>query len=177
MPLSSGTVRIPKYRPHKPSGLGVVRLGGRDIYLGKHGTPASQEDYRRVIAEWIASSKAPIATPGSAGLVATDLCVNQLLLAYLSFAKGYYVKHDRPTGEYDNMKDAVRPLAIAYGNTAVAQFFGKFKTEWEPDAPYATRTQAKNSVFEYIEVFYNRTRPSSVLSYVSPEAFEAKHTR
>ncbi|HSI37132.1 MAG: IS3 family transposase, partial [Phycisphaerae bacterium] len=29
------------------------------------------------------------------------------------------------------------------------------------------------SIFEYIEVFYNRTRRHSALGYVSPEQFEA----
>ncbi len=28
------TIRIPKYRLHKPTGLGVVRLNGHDVYLG-----------------------------------------------------------------------------------------------------------------------------------------------
>jgi len=36
---------------------------------------------------------------------------------------------------------------------------------------YKTREQARQSIFEYIEVFYNRRHSS--LGYVSPEAFEA----
>ena len=35
------SARIPKYRLHKPSGLAVVRLNGRDVYLGQHGTEES----------------------------------------------------------------------------------------------------------------------------------------
>ena len=31
--------RIPKMQLHKASGQAVVRLGGRDIYLGRYGTP------------------------------------------------------------------------------------------------------------------------------------------
>jgi len=31
--------RIPSYRLYKPTGLAVVRLKGRDFYLGKHCTP------------------------------------------------------------------------------------------------------------------------------------------
>ena len=34
-------VRVPKYRLHKPTGLAVVRLSGRDLYLGPYGTPES----------------------------------------------------------------------------------------------------------------------------------------
>jgi transposase InsO family protein len=35
-----------------------------------------------------------------------------------------------------------------------------------------TREQAKASIFEYIDVFYNRKRLHSSLDYRSPEAFE-----
>ena len=45
--------RIPKYRLHAPSGLAVVRLNGRDIYLGKHGTKESRQEYGRIIKEWL----------------------------------------------------------------------------------------------------------------------------
>jgi hypothetical protein len=37
----------PAYRLHKPTGQAVVRIAGRDFYLGKHGTDASHEAYRR----------------------------------------------------------------------------------------------------------------------------------
>jgi transposase InsO family protein len=38
---------------------------------------------------------------------------------------------------------------------------------------YATFEQARQSIFEYIEAFYNRTRRHSSLGYGSPEALEA----
>ena len=34
--------RIPKYRHYKPKNLGVVRIDGRDIYLGKYNSPESR---------------------------------------------------------------------------------------------------------------------------------------
>jgi putative transposase len=39
---------------------------------------------------------------------------------------------------------------------------------------YSTRQQARASIFQYIEVFYNRERLHSSLGYVSPETFEAR---
>jgi transposase InsO family protein len=36
------------------------------------------------------------------------------------------------------------------------------------------RIQARASIFQYIEVFYNRKRLHSTLDYMSPEAFEAR---
>ena len=52
----STTTRLPKYRLHKPSGLAVVRLSGRDLYLGKHGTSESRNEYQRLISEWLSAS-------------------------------------------------------------------------------------------------------------------------
>lgn len=46
--------RVPSYRLRKPSGQAVVRLGGKDFYLGEHGSQASQAEYRRLISEWLA---------------------------------------------------------------------------------------------------------------------------
>ena len=47
------------------------------------------------------------------------------------------------------------------------------KRELTDHEQYATREQARQSIFEYIEVFYNRKRLHSALGYKSPEAFEA----
>lgn len=115
------TSRIPKYRLHAPSGLGVVRLNGRDIYLGKHGTKESRQEYGRIINEWLANNRLFIPADDATGRPG-DLTVNELVLAYLSFAKGYYVKNGEPTGEMPNVKDALRPVAELYGNTFAGEF-------------------------------------------------------
>ena len=47
-------------------------------------------------------------------------------------------------------------------------FFGTLKAESLHHYRFATREQAKQVVFEYIEVFYNRTRQHSTLGYTSP---------
>jgi len=41
-----------------------------------------------------------------------------------------------------------------YDNAVAESFFGTLKTEWVDDADYRTREQAKQSLFEDIEVFY-----------------------
>jgi putative transposase len=60
-----------------------------------------------------------------------------------------------------------------YDNAAMESFWATLKTELVHPAHYATRQQAKASIFEYIEVFYNRIRLHSSIGYVSPEWFEA----
>jgi transposase InsO family protein len=37
---------------------------------------------------------------------------------------------------------------------------------------YSTRNEARASLFDYMEVFYNRQRRHSTLDYVAPLAFE-----
>lgn len=62
-----------------------------------------------------------------------------------------------------------------YDNAVTESFFGTLKTEHVHHQRYATREQARASVFEWIEVFYNRQRRHSSLGYLSPEAFEAQN--
>ena len=51
--------KTPKYRLHKGSGQALVQLDGRRFYLGRHGSPESLERYHRLVAEWLASGRAP----------------------------------------------------------------------------------------------------------------------
>jgi transposase InsO family protein len=60
-----------------------------------------------------------------------------------------------------------------YDNAAMESFWGTLKTELVNHERYASPAAARASIFEYIEVFYNRIRRHSSLGYVSPEAFEA----
>jgi len=60
-----------------------------------------------------------------------------------------------------------------YDNAVMESFFGTLKTELVHHEHYTTHAQARASIFEYIEVFYNRQRLHSTLGYLSPEAFEA----
>jgi putative transposase len=60
-----------------------------------------------------------------------------------------------------------------WDNAVMESFWATLKTELVHHECYATREQARRSIFEYIEVFYNRQRLHSSLGYVSPETFEA----
>ncbi len=49
--------KVPNYTHHKASGQAVVRIQGKDHYLGLYGSDASHEAYQRLIAQWRAGSK------------------------------------------------------------------------------------------------------------------------
>ncbi len=59
-----------------------------------------------------------------------------------------------------------------YDNAVMESFFGTLKTELVYHEKYPTREAAQRSLFEYIEVFYNRQRRHSTLGYQSPAQYE-----
>jgi transposase InsO family protein len=59
-----------------------------------------------------------------------------------------------------------------YDNAAMEAFWSTLKMELVYRQSFATRQQAREAIFEYIEVFYNRQRLHSALGYASPSAFE-----
>ena len=59
-----------------------------------------------------------------------------------------------------------------YDNAVTESFFHTLKTELINFNNYSTREDARRSIFEFIEVFYNRKRLHSYLNYLSPEEFE-----
>jgi putative transposase len=59
-----------------------------------------------------------------------------------------------------------------YDNAVAESFFHTLKTELIHHERYETRFQARRSVFEYIEMFYNRVRLHSALNYQSPLEFK-----
>jgi putative transposase len=59
-------------------------------------------------------------------------------------------------------------------NAHMESFWGTLKAEGVDGANFLTRSQARLTIFEYVEVFYNRVRLHSALGYQSPVDFEAK---
>jgi putative transposase len=55
-----------------------------------------------------------------------------------------------------------------WDNASIESFWGKLKSEWLNDKKFCTRTEARQAVFEYIELFYNIKRLRSVNGYVPP---------
>jgi putative transposase len=58
-----------------------------------------------------------------------------------------------------------------YDNAVAESFFHTLKTEHVYFHAYQTREQARESIFEYIEIFYNRRRKHSALGYKTPIEF------
>jgi transposase InsO family protein len=59
-----------------------------------------------------------------------------------------------------------------WDNAPMESFFHTLKTELVMHCDYKTRAEARASIFDYVEVFYNRQRRHSSVRYEAPIAFE-----
>jgi len=71
------------------------------------------------------------------------------------------------------IRQSMSRKADCWDNAPMESFFHTLKTELVVHCDYKTREQARSSLFEYMEVFYNRQRRHSTLNYETPLAFEA----
>lgn len=71
-----------------------------------------------------------------------------------------------------NLATSMSRKGNCYDNAVLESFFGTLKTELVHHERYPTREAARQSLFEYIEVFYNRRRRHSALDYRSPHQYE-----
>lgn len=59
-----------------------------------------------------------------------------------------------------------------WDNAPMESFFSRLKVELIYTRQFRSIAEAKSSIFEYIEVFYNRLRRHSGIGYVAPAEFE-----
>lgn len=110
---------VPAYTLHKPTGQARVRINGKDFYLGPHNSPESRELYGRLIAEHAAVPSAePTVQIGQPVRTVADV-----LLAYLDFAKGYYVDaKGQPSNQYGCCKTALQVVLDLYASLRATEF-------------------------------------------------------
>ena len=64
-----------------------------------------------------------------------------------------------------------------WDNAVAESFFHSLKMELIYQNQFKTRDEAKQAIFEYIEVFYNRQRCHSTIDYLSPLAYEEEYQK
>lgn len=74
---------------------------------------------------------------------------------------------------HHNLTPSMSRRGNCWDNAVAESFFSSLKKERIRKRIYKTREMARADIFDYIEVFYNRTRRHSHLGGVSPEAFES----
>ena len=64
-------------------------------------------------------------------------------------------------------------MSRCYDNAVMERFFWSLKHEWTNIEDFADIQEVQQSLFEYIEAFYNSKRIHQTLGYQSPDQFEA----
>lgn len=115
-----------------------------------------------------------------------DLCVEALEMALANRRPGHPLLHHSDRGcQYAGRQYQAKLGAHAltcsmsrvgncWDNAVVESLWASLKNELVHQRRFATRQEAKDAIFEWIVVWYNRKRRHSSLGYVSPEAFEAQ---
>lgn len=83
-----------------------------------------------------------------------------------------YCSHDfqKQLGDYGMLASMSRK-GNCWDNAPSESFFNSLKNERVHGVRYQTRDEARADVFEYIEIFYNRSRRHSALGGISPASF------
>lgn len=97
------------------------------------------------------------------------------LLWHTDRGSQYASESHRALLKLHGIKQSMSRKGNCWDNAVSESFFHTLKTEVIHHQTYQTRDEAKQSVFEYIEVFYNRERLHSANNYLSPIDYELQH--
>ena len=75
----------------------------------------------------------------------------------------------------ENLNQSLGSVGDAYDNAVVEAFWARLQTELLNTRKWKTRTELSTAIFDWIEIFYNRTRRHSSLGNISPAEFERRH--
>jgi putative transposase len=76
-----------------------------------------------------------------------------------------------------NCRQSMSRKGNCWDNAVSESFFSVLKTELVFNEKFAVRQEAKDKLFDYIEVFYNRSRIHSATDYLSPMEYEQRYKK
>ena len=94
------------------------------------------------------------------------------LVAHSDRGVQYASDHYQALRKQNDITCSMSRKGNCWDNAPMESFFATLKKELVHRERYQTRSQARQSLFEYIEIFYNRVRRHSNLGYLSPVKFE-----
>lgn len=115
-----------------------------------------------------------------------DLCKRALSAAVRRYKPGAGLIHHSDQGvqyasrDYQSLlqKNHIVPSmsrkGVPYDNACAESFFSTIKLEMIYQEHYATRAQAQDAIFEYIEVYYNRQRRNAAIGNITPAEFRRR---
>jgi transposase InsO family protein len=128
--------------------------------------------HSRKIVGWSMSHRMPASLVMDALRMALGRRCPELLLHHSDRGSQYASQAYRELLREHNITCSMSRKANCWDNAMMESFFATLKKERVYHETYATRQAARQSVFEYIELFYNPRRRHSALGYLSPDQFE-----
>ncbi len=130
--------------------------------------------FSRAVVGWAMGSRI------TAGLVSAALTMaigtripGRGLIFHSDRGSQYASEHYRKLLDQHGFRASMSRKGNCWDNAVAESFFHTLKIELVHHYDYATRGAARASIFEYIEVFYNRQRSHSTIGYQAPLVFEA----
>jgi putative transposase len=131
---------------------------------------------RRVVGWSLASSLEETLTMRALqmALATREIGHGREMLHHSDRGSQYASRDYRSTLERNGIQPSMSRKGDCWDNAVAESFFATLKKELVNDAAWQTREEARASLFEYIEVWYNRERRHSSIDYLSPADYEAK---
>jgi transposase InsO family protein len=100
---------------------------------------------------------------------------SSVLVLHSDRGSQYASEHYQRRLKQERIECSMSRRGDCWDNAPMESFFASLKKELIHHEDYTTREQARASIFEYIEAFYNRVRRHSALGYIAPAEYERTH--
>ena len=97
------------------------------------------------------------------------------LISHTDRGSQYASKSHRDLLALHHITQSMSRKGDCWDNAVAESFFHTLKTELTHHEQFQTRKEAKQKIFHYIEVYYNRLRMHSANDYLSPVEYEEVH--
>jgi transposase InsO family protein len=131
--------------------------------------------YARRVVGWSMSARPDLALVlGALNMALTQRRPAPGLIHHTDQGVIYAARDYRQTMAEHGLRASMSRKGNARDNAVAESFFGNLKNELVHHCDFASLEAGRAAIFDYIEVFYNRTRRHQTLGYISPAQFEAQ---
>jgi putative transposase len=167
-----------QFRPKRPNASWVSDITYVPTREGWLYLAVVEDLYARAVVGWAMDARMTSRLVVEAlGMAVQRRLPEAELVAHSDRGSQYASEHYRRLLAEHGITCSMSRRANCWDNAPMESFFASLKKELVHHEDYQTREEAKASLFEYIEVFYNRQRRHSALGFKSPTAYEASEGR
>ena len=162
-----------QFDPQKPNERWVADITYIPTREGWLYLAAVEDLYSRMVVGWsMAEHMESRLVVDALEMAVTRRFPDEGLLAHSDRGSQYASDHYQRLLGRHGIECSMSGVGQCWDNAPMESFFASLKKELVHHEDYQTRAEARASIFEYIETFYNPKRRHSSLGYLSPADFE-----